>query len=56
MPPRSAGLQVLVVDDSAQMRTIIGTILAAVGIRNLHYAGDGRQGLEVMARISIDIA
>ena len=50
-----AALRVLVVDDSAQMRTIIGTVLAAVGIRNLHYAGDGRQGLDVISRVSIDL-
>jgi CheY-like chemotaxis protein len=49
-------LGVLVVDDSAEMRTIIGTVLAAVGVRNLHYAGDGRQGLDVILDRPIDIA
>jgi two-component system chemotaxis response regulator CheY len=48
-------LSVLVMDDSAQMRTIIGTVLAAVGIRGLYYAGDGRQGLEIVGRAPIDL-
>lgn len=48
-------LRILVIDDNAQMRTIIGTVLAAVGVRNLYYAQDGRDALEVMTRQPIDI-
>jgi CheY-like chemotaxis protein len=31
-------LRILIVDDNKQMRTIIGTCLAAAGVRELHYA------------------
>ena len=50
-----AALDLLVIDDNAQMRTIIGTVLAAAGVRKLHYAPDGRRGLEVIAKRPIDI-
>ena len=49
-------LHILVVDDNAQMRTIVGTVLAAAGVRHIHYAGDGRHGLEVVAELRIDVA
>lgn len=55
----SVGLQalkILVVDDNAQMRTIIGTVLSAAGVRQLHYAPDGAKGLETLNRIDIDVA
>lgn len=47
-------LRLLIVDDNAQMRTIVGTVLAAAGIRNLHYAPDGEKGLEAVRRLDID--
>lgn len=50
-----AAFHILVIDDNAQMRTIIGTVLAAAGVRNLHYAQDGRGGLEVLSRRPIDV-
>jgi len=50
-----AALDLLVVDDNAQMRTIIGTVLAAAGVRKLHYASDGRRGLEVIKQTAIDV-
>ncbi len=37
------------------MRTIIGTVLAAAGVRNLHYAQDGRDGLITLTNHQIDI-
>jgi CheY-like chemotaxis protein len=50
-----ATLDLLVVDDNAQMRTIIGTVLAGAGVRRLHYAPDGRRGLETLKHRSIDV-
>lgn len=51
-----AALRILIIDDNAQMRTIIGTVLAAAGVRHLHYAQDGREGLAALARQEIDVA
>ena len=50
-----AALELLVVDDNAQMRTIVGTVLAAAGVRRLRYAPDGRKGLEAVKQGGIDI-
>jgi CheY-like chemotaxis protein len=50
-----AALDLLVVDDNAQMRTIIGTVLTAAGVRRLHYAPDGRRGLETIQKTRIDV-
>lgn len=50
-----AALDLLVIDDNAQMRTIIGTVLAAAGVRKLHYAPNGLKGLEVLSNTSIDV-
>lgn len=49
-------LNILVVDDNAQMRTIIGTVLTGVGVGQLHYAQDGWHALQVMHHTSIDVA
>jgi len=48
-------LQVLVIDDNAQMRTIIGTVLLAAGIRHIHYAPNGRVGLERLREGDVDV-
>jgi CheY-like chemotaxis protein len=50
-----AALRLLVIDDNKQMRTIIGSVLLAAGARHLHYAPDGRTGLEVLTRQAIDV-
>lgn len=50
-----AALRILVVDDNAQMRTIIGTVLAGAGIRQLHYATTGQQGVESLGKLPIDV-
>jgi CheY-like chemotaxis protein len=47
---------VLVVDDNAQMRTIIGTVLSAIGVRQLYYAPDGRCAMEMLGKDQIDVA
>jgi two-component system chemotaxis response regulator CheY len=41
-------VRVLVVDDNAQMRTIIGTVLAGAGVRHLYYAPEGLRALEAV--------
>jgi two-component system, chemotaxis family, chemotaxis protein CheY len=51
-----SALRILVIDDSREMCTIVGTVLAAAGVGHLHYASDGRRGLEVMSQYSIDLA
>jgi CheY-like chemotaxis protein len=50
-----APLQVLVVDDNAQMRSIVGTILRAAGVGYIHYAADGVKALETIADREIDV-
>lgn len=50
-----AALRILVVDDNAQMRTIIGAVLGAAGVRNLHYAPDAEFGLQQLANLPIDV-
>ena len=49
-------LRILVVDDNEQMRTIIGTVLAAAGVGRLFYATDGRQGLDQLMAAPVDVA
>lgn len=56
MKPSLAALKLLIVDDNEQMRTIIGAVLGAAGVRHLHYAADGRRGLETLSRVDIDVA
>lgn len=48
-------LRVLVVDDNKQMRTIVGTVLSAAGVRHLHYAPDGMEALQVMRHFPVDV-
>jgi CheY-like chemotaxis protein len=48
-------LDILIVDDNTQMRTIIGSVLTAVGCRRLHFAPDGRHGIDTLRRRSIDV-
>lgn len=56
MKPSLAALKLLIVDDNEQMRTIIGAVLGAAGVRHLHFAPDGLRGLETLSRVDIDIA
>jgi DNA-binding response OmpR family regulator len=51
-----AALRLLVIDDNKQMCTIVGTVLSAAGVRHLHYAQDGRRGLELVEAFDIDVA
>lgn len=48
-------LNILVIDDNAQMRSIVGTVLRAAGVGGIHYAPTGFQGLEVLSQREIDV-
>lgn len=48
-------LSILVIDDNAQMRSIIGAVLSALGASNRHYAPNGAVGLESVRRLRPDI-
>jgi two-component system chemotaxis response regulator CheY len=50
-----SALRLLVIDDNPQLRTIVDTVLAAAGVRHLHYAQDGRQGLRALAEFQPDV-
>ncbi len=50
-----SAFHILVIDDNAQMRSIIGTVLAAAGVRNLYYAQDGRDGLALLIERPVDV-
>ena len=51
-----AALRILVVDDSREMCSIVGTVLTAAGVGQVHYAQNGKRGLEVVAEFPIDVA
>lgn len=48
-------LSVLLVDDNANMRKILGAILKSFGVRNIKEADDGLQALRVLNGQDIDI-
>ena len=50
-----SAFNILVIDDNPQMRSIIGTVLGAAGVRNLYYAQDGRDGLASLSANPIDV-
>ena len=54
--PPSAGLTLLVVDDSAMMRAMIKRVtgLCGVPIGNIFEAGNGREAIAVLERESVD--
>lgn len=48
-------LTVLIVDDNAPMREIVGTILKSLGIRKILEANDGVEALKIFTEREIDI-
>lgn len=50
-------IEILIVDDSAVMRSMISRVLQMVGrpLGAIHEAGDGGEGLEVLAQQSVDL-
>ncbi|MBN9319512.1 MAG: response regulator [Caulobacterales bacterium] len=56
MAARFDSLNILIVDDNPQMRTILSTVLLAVGVGRLHHAENGRDGLSLVKHHPIDVA
>jgi two-component system, chemotaxis family, chemotaxis protein CheY len=48
-------LRILLVDDNHYMRVLLGEILRAIGVKQLHEANDGAEGLQMMRDHAIDI-
>jgi two-component system, chemotaxis family, chemotaxis protein CheY len=48
-------LKILLVDDNHHMRVLLSEILKAIGVRHIHEASDGAQGLQMMKNHNIDI-
>lgn len=48
-------LRILVIDDNAQMRSILGAVLSGLGVRDRHFAPDGARGLEAVRTVKPDI-
>lgn len=55
MPTGLAALRLLVVDDNQQFRSILGAVLSGAGVGSIHYASDGRRGLEMLHSVEIDV-
>lgn len=49
-------LRVLLVDDNSHMRSIVGTILKGIGVRQLREAQDGADGLQALRSWPADLA
>ena len=49
------GINILVIDDSRAMRMTIKVILKRLGFKNIIEAEDGRQGLDVLKTVDIDL-
>ena len=49
-------LNVMVVDDNPNMRTIVGGVLAAAEVGGLYYASNGREAMRVLCQTKIDAA
>ena len=48
-------LKILLVDDNHYMRVLLAEILRAIGVKEIHEANDGAEGLQMMREHSIDI-
>jgi CheY-like chemotaxis protein len=49
-------LNVMVVDDNPNMRTIVGGVLAAAEVGGLYYASNGQEAMRVLSETKIDAA
>ena len=49
-------LRVLLADDNAHMRAIVGAVLKSLGVRHVHEARDGADGLAILREYPIDLA
>jgi len=50
-----ASLRVLVIDDNAQLRHIVGSVLSAAGVRDVVYAANGEAGLQQLQERGADV-
>lgn len=48
-------LKILLVDDNHYMRVLLAEILRAIGVKDIHEANDGAEGLQMMRDNSIDV-
>lgn len=48
-------LKILLVDDNHHMRMLLGEILRAIGVRQIHEANDGAEGLQLLRNYPVDI-
>jgi two-component system, chemotaxis family, chemotaxis protein CheY len=48
-------LKILLVDDNHYMRVLLAEILRAIGVKEIHEANDGAEGLQMMREHEIDI-
>ena len=48
-------LKILIVDDNHHMRMLLGEILRAIGVKEIHEASDGAEGLQAMREHPVDI-
>jgi len=48
-------LKILLVDDNHYMRILLSEILRAIGVKEIHEANDGAEGLQMMRDHAIDI-
>lgn len=53
--PNLRSLTVLIIDDNAPMREIIGTVLKSLGVRKIIEASDGVEALKAVTEREIDI-
>ncbi len=51
-----SALRLLVIDDNAQMRIIIGSVLAGAGVAQIYYAPTGEEALRMLKHTQIDVA
>ncbi len=48
-------LRILLVDDNHYMRVLLAEILRAIGVKEIHEANDGAEGLQAMRNFPVDI-
>jgi two-component system, chemotaxis family, chemotaxis protein CheY len=48
-------VNVLIIDSNWNMRRLVGTALEGYGIQNVEFAADGREGLNKLVRLPIDL-
>ena len=52
---RLSSIKVLIVDDDHYMRKVVRTMLAALGVKHVHEACDGAEGLDALRKLNPDV-